>query len=176
MLCLSGGQVESLWDEVLPGEVRELPEDLGVLDGLLSDQELLAPIAAHWPVGGCFSWAPDNLDGELCAVDGGQGTHGLGLRDACAGGIGLAASAPVLFDRAGRARAARVDGAQAHAPAGRGGRGGADALRDREGAARDALQSEGCEDRLDGGGGRCALSQRRGVEPGRRAWRARRAG
>ena len=24
-----GGQVESLWDEVLPGEVRELPEDLG---------------------------------------------------------------------------------------------------------------------------------------------------
>ena len=28
MLRLSGGQVESLWDEVLPVEVRELPEDL----------------------------------------------------------------------------------------------------------------------------------------------------
>ena len=29
MLTLVGGQVESLWDEVLPVEVRELPEDLG---------------------------------------------------------------------------------------------------------------------------------------------------
>jgi len=37
MLRLSGGQVESLWDEVLPGEVRELPEDLAALDVLLRD-------------------------------------------------------------------------------------------------------------------------------------------
>src|SRR5208283_628672 len=50
MLCLSGGQVESLWDEVLPGEVRELPEDLAALDVLLADRSLLAPIAAHWRV------------------------------------------------------------------------------------------------------------------------------
>ena len=28
MLTLRGGQVESLWDEVLPVEARELPEDL----------------------------------------------------------------------------------------------------------------------------------------------------
>ena len=28
MLRLVGGQVESLWDEVLPIEVRELPDDL----------------------------------------------------------------------------------------------------------------------------------------------------
>jgi IS5 family transposase len=48
MLRLSSGQVESLWDEVLPGEVRELPEDLAALDSLLADTELLAPIAAHW--------------------------------------------------------------------------------------------------------------------------------
>ncbi len=33
MLRLSAGQVESLWDEVLPGEVRKLPEDLEALDG-----------------------------------------------------------------------------------------------------------------------------------------------
>ena len=48
MLRLSGGQVESLWDEVLPGEVKELPEDLAALDVLLSDRALLEPIAADW--------------------------------------------------------------------------------------------------------------------------------
>lgn len=48
MLRLLAGQVESLWDEVLPVEVRELPEDLRRIDALLSDPALLAPIAAHW--------------------------------------------------------------------------------------------------------------------------------
>ena len=48
MLRLSGGQVESLWDEVLPGEVRELPEDLAALDVLLRDAALTQPIAARW--------------------------------------------------------------------------------------------------------------------------------
>jgi IS5 family transposase len=48
MLRLSGGQVESLFDGVLPVEVRELPEDLQALDELLSDPALLAPIDARW--------------------------------------------------------------------------------------------------------------------------------
>jgi transposase, IS5 family len=48
MLRLMGGQVESLWDEVLPGEVRELPEDLAGLDVLLRDPGLLVPISASW--------------------------------------------------------------------------------------------------------------------------------
>jgi IS5 family transposase len=48
MLRLSGGQVESLWDEVLPGEVRELPADLAALDVLLRDRRLLTPIASGW--------------------------------------------------------------------------------------------------------------------------------
>jgi IS5 family transposase len=48
MLRLAAGQVESLWDEVLPLEVRELPEDLGRIDGLLADPGLLAPVAGHW--------------------------------------------------------------------------------------------------------------------------------
>jgi transposase, IS5 family len=48
MLRLSDGQVESLWDEVLPGEVRELPQDLAALDVLLRDPGLLAPIASGW--------------------------------------------------------------------------------------------------------------------------------
>jgi IS5 family transposase len=50
MLRLSDGQVESLWDEVLPGEVRELPEGLAALDVLLRDGELLEPIASEWRI------------------------------------------------------------------------------------------------------------------------------
>jgi IS5 family transposase len=45
---LVGEQVESLFDEALPVEVRELPEDLARLDELLSDRALLAPIAERW--------------------------------------------------------------------------------------------------------------------------------
>ncbi|HET6869457.1 MAG TPA: transposase [Solirubrobacteraceae bacterium] len=48
MLRLAAGQVESLWDEVLPCEVRVLPEDLAALDVLLRDRMLLASIAASW--------------------------------------------------------------------------------------------------------------------------------
>jgi len=48
MLRLAAGQVQSLWDEVLPVEVRELPEDLQRIDALLGDPGLLAPITAHW--------------------------------------------------------------------------------------------------------------------------------
>ena|SRR5215217_1298394 len=48
MLTLWAGQPESLWDDALPVEVRELPDDLASLDRLLSDPELLAPIVAHW--------------------------------------------------------------------------------------------------------------------------------
>ena len=48
MLRLVGGQVESLWDEVLPVEIRELPDDLARLDRVLSDPVLLAPIERAW--------------------------------------------------------------------------------------------------------------------------------
>jgi len=48
MLRLGAGQVESLWDEVLPLGVRELPEDLARIDGLLGDPALLAPVTEHW--------------------------------------------------------------------------------------------------------------------------------
>ena len=48
MLRLQGGQVECLWDEVLPAKLRELPEDLARIDALLRDEALLAPIGAHW--------------------------------------------------------------------------------------------------------------------------------
>jgi transposase, IS5 family len=48
VLTLWAGQAESLFDEALPVEVRELPEDLAALDRLLSDPDLLAPIVARW--------------------------------------------------------------------------------------------------------------------------------
>jgi transposase, IS5 family len=48
MLRLAGGQVESLLDELLPVEVRELPAELAVLDRLLADPRLLAPIEQAW--------------------------------------------------------------------------------------------------------------------------------
>jgi len=48
MLRLSGGQVESLFDMVVPVEVRELPADLAALDVLLGDAALLAPVEAAW--------------------------------------------------------------------------------------------------------------------------------
>jgi transposase, IS5 family len=51
MLTLVGGQVECLWDEVLPIEVRELPDDLAGLDRVLSDHLLLFPITQAWAQG-----------------------------------------------------------------------------------------------------------------------------
>jgi IS5 family transposase len=48
MLTLRGGQVECLWDEVLPIDVRELPEDLAGLDRVPCDPALLEPIAVVW--------------------------------------------------------------------------------------------------------------------------------
>jgi IS5 family transposase len=48
VLTLLAEQAECLWDEALPLEVRELPEDLAVLDGLLAESELLEPIVARF--------------------------------------------------------------------------------------------------------------------------------
>jgi transposase, IS5 family len=44
VLTLLAEQPESLWDEALPVEVKELPEDLAGLGRLLADPGLLAPI------------------------------------------------------------------------------------------------------------------------------------
>jgi IS5 family transposase len=48
MLTLQGEQVETLWDEVLPIEARELPDDLARLDRVLSDPALLGPVERAW--------------------------------------------------------------------------------------------------------------------------------
>jgi IS5 family transposase len=48
VLRLWSDWAESLWDEALPVEVRELPDDLAALDRLLSDPDVLAPLVADW--------------------------------------------------------------------------------------------------------------------------------
>jgi len=48
MLTLLAEQPECLWDDALPVEVKELPEDLAALDVLMSDHELLWPIVERW--------------------------------------------------------------------------------------------------------------------------------
>jgi IS5 family transposase len=48
VLTLLAEQPESLWDEALPVEVRELPDDLAALDRLLADPAMLGPIAERF--------------------------------------------------------------------------------------------------------------------------------
>lgn len=48
MLTLLAPQPESLWDESLPLEVKELPDDLAALDVVLADPELLWPLVERW--------------------------------------------------------------------------------------------------------------------------------
>ena len=48
MLTLWAPQTESLWDESLPVEVKELPTDLAELDRVLSDPELMMVLLERW--------------------------------------------------------------------------------------------------------------------------------
>ncbi len=48
MLTLWAPQAESLWDESLPVEVRELPADLAELDRVLADPELMMVLLERW--------------------------------------------------------------------------------------------------------------------------------
>jgi IS5 family transposase len=47
-LTIQASGTESLWDEILPAEVKALPGDLARLDELPSAPALLAPIGARW--------------------------------------------------------------------------------------------------------------------------------
>lgn len=48
MLRLIAGQVDTLWETLLPEGVRALPEDLARADLVLADEALLEPFRAHW--------------------------------------------------------------------------------------------------------------------------------
>jgi hypothetical protein len=117
VLTVFAAGAESLWDELLPEEVRVLPDGLARLDELLSDPELLVPIAVRWEraaSGGeqvLGSGAAVAGDGDLRAVDGAQAPERVGVRDVDARGLGLDPSAAVLSAGPHRAGAGRVDGA-----------------------------------------------------------------
>ncbi len=48
MLRLDAGQLDTLWETLLPEAVRVLPADLARADQLLADAALLEPFRAHW--------------------------------------------------------------------------------------------------------------------------------
>lgn len=48
MLRLVAGQLDTLWETLLPPAVRVLPEDLARADAVLADPRLLEPFRAHW--------------------------------------------------------------------------------------------------------------------------------
>lgn len=48
MLRLEAARRVTLWESLLPAEVRLLPHDLHALDELLADPVMLAPFRAHW--------------------------------------------------------------------------------------------------------------------------------
>lgn len=50
MLTLWAPHTESLWDEGLPIEVRELPADLAALDRVLADPELMMVLLERWRI------------------------------------------------------------------------------------------------------------------------------
>lgn len=48
MLRLEAGQLDTLWETLLPEAVRALPDDLARADDVLADAGLLEPFRAHW--------------------------------------------------------------------------------------------------------------------------------
>ena len=166
MLRMQATGVESLWDEILPAEVKALPEDLAALDQLLCDPALLAPIAVRWErlladAGRHAGRGRPTIAMEtyvrLMII---KHRSGWGYETLMRGGVGLDPPAAVLPDRDERAGAGRVDGPQAHPPAGSGGRARDHARADSEGPAGEAVQASRGADRLDRGRGRREISDR----------------
>ena len=160
MLRLVAAQAETLWDEALPIEVRELPEDLAALDELCATRRCWR---RSWSTGsarrccrglGGRAWAPDAGDRDVCAVDGAQTPLRLGVPVTGRRGFRLDPPAPILSDRADRSGARRVDGAQADEADRRADRQRHHARADRGGGSRAALSGARGQDRLDGDRGR----------------------
>ena len=182
MLTLLAAQPECLWDESLPVEVKELPEDLAALDVLLADPELLWPLVERWR-------REFRETGRLVLTEG-RPTIALetyvrlmvlkqryrwGYRTLVRGGVGLDSSAPVLPDRLIERVPDESTVRKLTRRIGAGDGGGADARVDRQGDAGEAVSAAGGADRLDRDRGGRAVSDRRGagVERGAGCWRGR---
>ena len=169
MLTIQASGTESLWDEILPAEVKALPQRSRP-SGRAAGRSRAAR-ADRGAVGAAAgrerrlrrAGASDDRDGNVRAVDDRQAPLRLGVRDVDAGGVGLDPSAPLLPDRDERPGAGRVDGPQADPPTRGGGRARDHARADSEGQAGEAVQAAGGADRLDRCGSRRELSDRRGA-------------
>src|SRR5437588_853803 len=122
MLTLLAPQPESLWDESLPVEVKELPEDPAALDVLLADPEVLWPLMERWRREFRETGRLVLTEGRptipletYVTVDGAQAAVSVGVSDVGRGGVGLDSPAQVLPDLADRAGAGRVDRAEVDA-------------------------------------------------------------
>src|SRR5687767_6839448 len=165
MLTVVGEQVECLWDEVLPAEVRQLPDDLARLDRVLSDSLLLFPIAQAWEQGARERGRPSIPMATFVRLMVVKQRTGWGYETLVREVSDSLHLAAVLSDRDRSASAGRVDSPQARPPARR--RCGSGDHQDgaREGPTRDTVHSAGGEDRLDGGRGRHPLPVRRDARP-----------
>src|SRR5436190_5874633 len=107
MLTLLADQPECLWDDALPVEVKQLPEDLAALDVLLSDHELLWPLMERWRREFRETGRLVLTEGRptipletYVTVDGAQAAVSVGVSDVGRGGVGLDSPAQVLPDLA----------------------------------------------------------------------------
>src|ERR1039458_3385723 len=174
MLTLLAEQPECLWDDALPIDVKELPEDLAALDVLLSDPGLLWPLVERWR-------QEFRETGRLVLTEGRptialemyvrlmvlKQRYGWGYRTLVAevsDSIHLR-----RFCRISLSDAGRIDGPQAHAADRPGDGVSAHARADREGDAGEAVSAAGGEGRLDGDRGGCEVPDRCGAGIGRGA-------
>jgi len=110
VLTLWAGQAECLWDEAASdrgeraaggsGGFGPVVVRSGAGDGFPGAVALRG--RGDGPVG-VDRWAPDDRDGDVCAVDGPQGAVSVGVSVVASGGVGLDSSAAVLSDRSVRA-------------------------------------------------------------------------
>src|SRR5713101_6694461 len=101
---------ESLWEAVLPAELRELPPELGKVDAILDDDRFLAPFRLRLTARVGRPTIPVET---YFAADVSQASLRVGLRDAVQGGCRLVHLAALLPDRRRWAGARPVDADEA---------------------------------------------------------------
>ena len=101
---------ESLWEAVLPAELRELPAELGKVDAILDEDRFLAPFRSRLTAAIGRPTIPIETYLRLMYL---KHRYGLGYETLCRGGRRLVHLAALLPDRARRAGARPVDADEA---------------------------------------------------------------